>query len=96
LRRTQSGFCPFSAYLFQNDDRRVIFVNPHEGDLTLVGTTDNPYEGRAEGVAIDGTEVQYLLRALGRFLRIPPPTTLFMPSPARGLSMTIAPRIRRR
>ena len=60
------------AYLFQNDDRRVIFVNPYEGDLALVGTTDIPYEGRAEDVAIDGAEVQYLLRALGRFLRTPP------------------------
>lgn len=72
-------------------------MNPYEGDLALVGTTDIPYEGRAEDVAIDGTEVQYLLRGLRRFLRTPPrPTTLFMPSPACGLSMTIAPRIRRR
>jgi glycerol-3-phosphate dehydrogenase len=60
------------AYLFQNDDRRVIFVNPYEGDLALIGTTDIPYEGRAEDVAIDAGEVQYLLRALGRYLRTPP------------------------
>ena len=60
------------AYLFQNDDRRVIFVNPYQGDLALIGTTDIPYEGRAEDVAIDGAETQYLLRALRRYLRNPP------------------------
>ena len=60
------------AYLFQNDDRRVIFVNPYQGDLALIGTTDIPYEGRAEDVAIDGAETQYLLRALRRYVRTPP------------------------
>jgi glycerol-3-phosphate dehydrogenase len=60
------------AYLFQNDDRRVIFVNPYQGDLALVGTTDIPYEGRAEDVAIDGAETQYLLRAVSRYVRTPP------------------------
>jgi glycerol-3-phosphate dehydrogenase len=59
------------AYLFQNDDRRVIFVNPYQGDLALIGTTDIPYEGRAEDVAIDGAETQYLLRALRRYVRTP-------------------------
>ena len=59
------------AYLFQNDDRRVIFVNPYEDDLALIGTTDIPYEGRAEDVAIDGAEVRYLLRAVSRYLRTP-------------------------
>jgi glycerol-3-phosphate dehydrogenase len=60
------------AYLFQNDDRRVIFVNPYQGDLALIGTTDIPYDGRAEDVAIDGAEIQYLLRALSRYMRTPP------------------------
>ncbi|MDB5606139.1 MAG: glpD [Bradyrhizobium sp.] len=60
------------AYLFQNDDRRVIFVNPYQGDLALIGTTDIPYEGRAEDVAIDGAEIQYLLRALRRYVRMAP------------------------
>jgi len=60
------------AYLFQNDDRRVIFVNPYQGDLALIGTTDIPYGGRAEDVAIDGAEIQYLLRALRRYVRTPP------------------------
>ena len=60
------------AYLFQNDDRRVIFVNPYEGDLALIGTTDIPYEGRAEDVTINGDEIQYLLRAVSRYVRFSP------------------------
>jgi glycerol-3-phosphate dehydrogenase len=59
------------AYLFQNDDKRVIFVNPYEGDMALIGTTDIPYEGRAEDVAIDEREVEYLLAAINRYLKVP-------------------------
>lgn len=59
------------AYLFQNNDKRVIFVNPYEGDMALIGTTDIPYEGRAEDVAIDDREVDYLLAAVNRYLKAP-------------------------
>ena len=59
------------AYLFQNNDKRVIFVNPYEGDMALIGTTDIPYEGRAEDVAIDGSETDYLLAAINRYLKVP-------------------------
>ena len=41
------------AYLLQNTDKRVIFVNPYEGDLALIGTTDIPFEGTADDVAIE-------------------------------------------
>ena len=57
------------AYLLQNDDRRVIFVNPYEDDLCLIGTTDIPYDGAAEDVAIDGSERDYLLRVINRYMR---------------------------
>ncbi len=57
------------AYLLQNDDKRVIFVIPYAGDLCLIGTTDIPYEGRAEDVAIDPAERAYLLRAVNRYMR---------------------------
>ncbi|MCA3561184.1 MAG: glycerol-3-phosphate dehydrogenase [Aestuariivirga sp.] len=59
------------AYLFQNDDKRVIFVNPYEGGMALIGTTDIPYEGRAEDVAIDEKETDYLLAAINRYLKAP-------------------------
>ncbi len=57
------------AYLLQNDDRRVIFVNPYEGDLCLIGTTDIPYDGAAEEVAIDDGERAYLCRVVNRYMR---------------------------
>ena len=59
------------AYLFQNDDKRVIFVNPYEDGMALIGTTDIPYDGRAEDVAIDARETDYLLAAINRYLRTP-------------------------
>ncbi len=33
------------AYLVQNHDKRVIFINPYEGDKALIGTTDIPFDG---------------------------------------------------
>src|SRR5262249_48201742 len=52
--------------------RRVIFVNPYEDDLALIGTTDIPYYGEADDVAIDKDEATYLLRVLRRYFRTPP------------------------
>jgi glycerol-3-phosphate dehydrogenase len=60
------------AYLLQNEDRRVIFVNPYEDDLALIGTTDIPHNCRAEDVAIDDSEISYLLSVLRRYFRAPP------------------------
>ncbi len=57
------------AYLLQNDDKRVIFLNPYEGDLCLIGTTDIPYEGRAEDVSITEQERDYLLRGVNRYTK---------------------------
>ena len=57
------------AYLLQNDDKRVIFVNPYERDLCLIGTTDIPYEGRAEDVEVTEPEREYLLRAVNRYMK---------------------------
>ncbi len=60
------------AYLLQNTDKRVIFVNPYEGELALIGTTDIPVEGRPEDAVTDQGEVDYLLAVLGRYFRDPP------------------------
>lgn len=57
------------AYLLQNTDRRVIFVNPYEGDYLLVGTTDIPYEGDLARVEADASEVDYLCDTLNRYFR---------------------------
>ena len=55
------------AYLLQNRDNRVIFVNPYEGDLCLIGTTDIPFDGNAEDVEIAPDEVDYLLEVVNRY-----------------------------
>ena len=60
-----------NAYLFQNDDKRVIFVNPYEGNLCLIGTTDIPYRGRPEDVAVEQSEIDYLLKVVNRYARKP-------------------------
>ena len=60
------------AYLLQNDDRRVIFVNPYEDNLALIGTTDIAYGGRAEDVSIDESEIRYLLGIVRRYFRTAP------------------------
>ncbi|TQV83076.1 glycerol-3-phosphate dehydrogenase [Denitrobaculum tricleocarpae] len=57
------------AYLVQNTDKRVIFINPYEDDLCLIGTTDVPYEGTADEVAVDQAEVDYLLSAVNRYFK---------------------------
>ena len=60
------------AYLLQNHDKRVIFVNPYEGDLALIGTTDIAVEGKPEDAAIDDREIDYLLAVLARYFDRPP------------------------
>ncbi|MCR9088032.1 MAG: glycerol-3-phosphate dehydrogenase [Rhodobacteraceae bacterium] len=57
------------AYLVQNHDKRVIFINPYERDKALIGTTDIAYEGRAEEVTADAAEVQYLIDAVNRYFK---------------------------
>ncbi len=57
------------AYLVQNHDKRVIFINPYEGDLALIGTTDVAYEGRPEDVTPDEAEIDYLIAAVNRYFK---------------------------
>ncbi|HWK46961.1 MAG TPA: glycerol-3-phosphate dehydrogenase [Stellaceae bacterium] len=55
------------AYLLQNPDRRVIFVNPYEQDYLLIGTTDIPYDGEPDAVAIEPDEIAYLCGVANRY-----------------------------
>ncbi len=57
------------AYLVQNHDKRVIFINPYENGKALIGTTDIPYSGAAEDVAIEETEIDYLIAAVNRYFK---------------------------
>jgi len=58
-----------NAYLVQNLDKRVIFINPYEGNRALIGTTDIPYTGQPENVSIDEGEIRYLLDAVNRYFK---------------------------
>jgi glycerol-3-phosphate dehydrogenase len=57
------------AYLVQNYDKRVIFINPYEGDKALIGTTDIPHEGLPEELAVSDAEISYLLAAVNKYFK---------------------------
>lgn len=58
------------AYLLQNNDQRIIFAIPYHGH-TLVGTTDVPFSGSLDKVAIDEDEIHYLCAVINRFFKRP-------------------------
>jgi len=55
------------AYLFQNPDKRIIFVQPYEDDYTLIGTTDIEHTGPIGAARIDDAEVHYLCEQASRY-----------------------------
>ena len=57
------------AYILQNDDRRVVFMIPYESRYTLVGTTDVAHEDDPSRPEASAAEVEYLCRAVNRYLR---------------------------
>ena len=56
------------AYIFQNDDRRIIFAIPYEEGFTLIGTTDVAVEGHEKPTA-SSDEIAYLCVAASRYFR---------------------------
>lgn len=48
------------AYIFQNDDSRIIFAIPYRDDFTLIGTTDQDYTGDLAQVRATPDEIDYL------------------------------------
>jgi glycerol-3-phosphate dehydrogenase len=48
------------AYLFQSPDGRVVFAIPFEDDFTLIGTTDQRFEGDPAGITASADEIAYL------------------------------------
>jgi glycerol-3-phosphate dehydrogenase len=59
------------AFILQNDDGRVVFLIPFEGDFTLVGTTDVPHHNPEAPSRASQDEVDYLCRAANRYLARP-------------------------
>jgi glycerol-3-phosphate dehydrogenase len=59
------------AYIFQHEDRRIVFAIPFEQDYTLLGTTDVEYRGDPARVAIDPEEVAYLCALANHYFARP-------------------------
>ena len=57
------------AYVFQNEDRRIVFAIPYHQDFTLLGTTDVDYRGDPAAVRIEAAEVTYLCALANRYFR---------------------------
>jgi glycerol-3-phosphate dehydrogenase len=75
------------AYIFQNEDRRIVFAIPYEHDFTLLGTTDVDYDGDPREVRIAPSEVTYLCALANRYFRqqIAPADVLWSYSGVRPL-----------
>ena len=56
------------AYIFQNGDGRIVFAIPYEHDYTLIGTTDQDYQGDPAKVCASDGEIDYLCKAVSEYL----------------------------
>lgn len=56
--------------LTAQSDGRVFFMIPWYG-LTLLGTTDTDFKGNVEQVAVDASDIAYLLAAANNYLKTP-------------------------
>jgi glycerol-3-phosphate dehydrogenase len=59
------------AYMFQNSDGRIIFVIPYQDDFTLIGTTDQDFDGDPSQVKATTAEISYLCDAASEYLAKP-------------------------
>jgi len=75
------------AYIFQNADKRIIFLIPYEGEFTLIGTTDVEWNGEPGEARIDASEVAYLCEQASRYLKrkVSPPDAVWSYSGVRPL-----------
>ena len=59
------------AFIFQNRDGRIVFAIPYERDFTLIGTTDEEFQGDAAQVCASPAEITYLCKAVSEYLQKP-------------------------
>jgi glycerol-3-phosphate dehydrogenase len=55
------------AYIFQNEDGRIVFAIPFESDFTLIGTTDRDWLGDPGAVAPTREEIDYLCGSISAY-----------------------------
>jgi glycerol-3-phosphate dehydrogenase len=59
------------AYIFQQDDGRIVFAIPYETDFTLIGTTDQDHEGDPAKAVCTDEERDYLIAAANGYFKEP-------------------------
>ncbi|WP_267395404.1 MULTISPECIES: glycerol-3-phosphate dehydrogenase [unclassified Sphingomonas] len=59
------------AFLLQNPDKRVVFAIPYQGEFTLIGTTDEAWQGAPGKATIDQAEIDYLCETATRYFEKP-------------------------
>ena len=59
------------GYIFQNEDGRVCFAIPYEDDFTLIGTTDEDFQGDPTDATCSTAEELYLCAAVGAYFQVP-------------------------
>jgi len=57
------------SYLLQNQDGRVVFVIPYEDGYSLIGTTEEDYQGDPALASISDAEVTYLCDIVNAYFR---------------------------
>ncbi len=57
------------SYIFQQDDGRVVFAIPYEQEFTLIGTTEEDYQGDPAQADMSQDEMDYMCRAVNRYFR---------------------------
>lgn len=55
------------AFMLQNPDRRIVFAIPYEHHFTLIGTTDEPWQGQPGKAQISPEETDYLCETVRRY-----------------------------
>ncbi|WP_417580872.1 glycerol-3-phosphate dehydrogenase [Pelagibacterium sp.] len=57
------------CFFFQNADGRIFFSIPYQGEFTLIGTTDQDFDGDPASVSISEDEIAYLLDASNQYFK---------------------------
>lgn len=64
-------FAHDQAYVFQGEDRRIVFALPYEQNFTLIGTTEVDVGDAVDAAQIAAAEVDYLCALANRYFRRP-------------------------
>ena len=59
------------CYTLQSADGRVVFTIPYENEFTLVGTTDEPFDGDPAHITASDAEAAYLCGVLADYFKTP-------------------------